>query len=235
MSCASHRSQPRFPSLMAAKPLSCLPLCSPRAQLQAPQHPPVTTSRYWGSDRVPRQHLPCGPCQTSARHGHCCLHQPFPPLPALLANWHSALQQGRCHYPQPPQPLMSPCSHSLSATTHFSCSPVVCLAHSAHCSSKCLQTFTLHHIAANCSSANRGTIPEVLADITLVCSAAAFSLGRSSPGPVSRLAQAPLLPRLSKAAFALDSLLSSLLLCRLLRPGWAVCCPPHLTSAVSAD
>lgn len=56
---------------------------------------------------------------------------------------------------------------------------MVLVAYNAHYSSKYLQTFTLHHISTNCSSINKGTIPEVLANTVFIFSTAPSFLGRS--------------------------------------------------------
>lgn len=91
---------------------------------------------------------------------------------------------------------------------------MVLVAYNAHYSSKYLQTFTLHHISTNCSSINKGTIPEVLANIVFIFSTAPSFLVRSRSSTVSRLAQTPLLSQFSKGAFALESLPCNLLICQ---------------------
>lgn len=83
---------------------------------------------------------------------------------------------------------------------------MVLVAYNAHYSSKYLQAFTLHHISTNCSSINKGTIPEVLANIVFIFSTAPSFLVRSRSIILLGLAQAPLLPQFSKGAFALDPL-----------------------------
>lgn len=91
---------------------------------------------------------------------------------------------------------------------------MVLVAYNAHYFSKYLQTFTLHHISTNCSSINKGTIPEVLANIVFIFSTAPFFLVRSRSSTVSRLAHTPLLSPFSKGAFALEPLPSNLLICQ---------------------
>lgn len=86
---------------------------------------------------------------------------------------------------------------------------MVPVAYNAHYSSKYLQTFTLHHISTNCSSINKGTIPEVLANTVFIFSTAPSFLARSKSRSVSRLAQ------VREGAFALEPLPA---LC--LSPGW---------------
>lgn len=88
------------------------------------------------------------------------------------------------------------------------------VAYNAHYFSKYLQTFTLHHISTNCSSINKGTIPEVLANIVFIFSTAPFFLVRSRSSTVSRLTHTPLLSPFSKGAFALEPLPSNLLICQ---------------------
>lgn len=111
---------------------------------------------------------------------------------------------------------------------------MVLVAYNAHYSSKYLQTFTLHHISTNCSSINKGTIPEVLANIVFIFSTAPSSLVRSRSSAVSRLAQTLLLFQFSKGAFLLSlshAICSSARLMRLgcAGPQWAeqleLCCP----------
>ena len=71
--------------------------------------------------------------------------------------------------------------------------PVVLVAYNAHYSSKYLQAFTLHRISTNCSSINKGTIPEVLANIVFIFLTSPSFLVRNRSSIVSRLAQTVLL------------------------------------------
>lgn len=91
---------------------------------------------------------------------------------------------------------------------------MVLVAYNAHYSSKYLQTFTLHHISTNCSSINKGTIPEVLANIAFIFLTAPSFLVRSRSSAVSRLAQTLPLSLFSKGAFALEPLPCNLLICQ---------------------
>lgn len=91
---------------------------------------------------------------------------------------------------------------------------MVPVAYNAHYSSKYLQTFTLHHISTNCSSINKGTIPEVLANIVFIFSTAPSFLVESRSSTVSRLAHTPLLSPFSKGAVALEPLPCNLFICQ---------------------